>query len=835
MNVLLQTGAQGGVDTERVDARIANAHDKKLVLRELKGDYGSVVSLYGHSSTSGQYTYAVFKVLNPSEFYGTIVMDGNILGAEADDSGGKVQMEIMTTEKSAEGADWLNTVIDLSIRNGTERTVLALDAMGGDDKPATQDAQVDALTGGGSDGQRINSSVVNMSHDKAVTLVLEGLRGGEYAGVLGFGEFQKTLNYAEDSGYAAGSAEHVGIGDVAHHYGRIGSAGELNVLKKGNSLQSVNSAVLNTLEVQNGYFHVDEALVASNLKSMDGTHILVGEVGTDRSHALVVGRNGILALDSKVSIGSKDAVDAFANLGAGVPMSLMEDVSGSSTSMKVVDPSSFVLFTDGATITAHGDWYTDTNCKYQSSITVAGTTYTSAKVPVSIDIDAGASVTINTHNYTPDATINASNDVFGRYNSSHVIQLLGEMEGHDVHLTFNNELISAAAQKDGSAGSTGSMMGYAAIRDLHQFSGDSSVTVKAMTTLQVNGTSDSSAASADEPAPLYEEQLVVNVQGNQSAIQFTDDLFTNVQEYQVDMVTLENGGHVLIGGALKNTTSADEEALDMSGVETAVTHRGAETASITNLNMEDSGTQVKLGGSANNDSVVTNASISSKGTATDLNLEIHHAELHSSLVQLHEHCSLNLEKIVLVDKDSAVQGAAVQNAAISAAELQGPLFPTEAGNKVSTSAATVVQLTLTNTGQTFTYDDTGNKVLVLQMNQFQGVNVTGSGLTLQLTEQSAHFLDWGYNAGAQYVAIQVSGGSGWFLFEEQDSGFASGIDTNYKLMGADGVQITGTWVTATSVGSNVSTHLLYFNVPEPTTTTLSLLALTALVGRRRRK
>lgn len=833
VNVLLQTGAQGGVDTERVDARIANAHDKKLVLRELKGDYGSVVSLYGHSASSGQYTYAVFKVLNPSEFYGTIVMDGNILGAEENDTGGKVQMEIMTTEKSAEGADWLNTVIDLSIRNGTERTVLALDALGGSGQDS-QDALVDALTGGGYGGKRINSSVVNMSHDKAVILELEGQRGGDYDGVLGFGEFQKTLNYEEGSGYAADSAAATQVGYEAHHYGRAGSAGELSVRKKGKSVQSVNSAVLNTLEVQDGYFRVDEALVVSTLNSTDGSHILVGEVSTGHSHALVVGKNGILAIDSNAAIGSNAAVDAFAALGAGIPMSLKEVVKADgSTSIEVVDPSSFVLFADGATITAHGDWYT--NCKHQASMTVGGTTYTSSPVPVSIDIATGASVTINTHNYTPDATINASNDVFRRYNSSHVIQLLGEMEGHDVHLTFNNELISAAAQEDGSAGSTGSMMGYAAIRDLHQFAGDSSVTVKARTTLQVNGTSASSAASADEPAPLYEEQLVVNVQGNQSAIQFTDDLFTNVQEYQVDKVTLENGGHVLIGGALKNTTSADERALDMSGVETAVTHRGAETASITNLNMKDSGTQVKLGGSANNDSVVINASISTKGTATNLNLEIHHAELHSSLVQLHAKCSLNLEETVLVDKDSAVQGAAVQNAAISAAELQGPLFPTEAGNEVSTSAATVVQLTLTNTGQTFTDVGTKNKVLVLQMNQFQGVNVTGSGLTLQLTEQSAHFLDWGYNAGAQYVAIQVGGGSGRFLFEEQDSGFASGIDTYYKLMGADGVQITGTWVTATTVGTNVSSHLLYFNVPEPATATLSLAALVALCARRRRR
>ncbi|MBO5684801.1 MAG: hypothetical protein J6R92_07620, partial [Akkermansia sp.] len=543
VNVVLQTGSQGGLDTERVDARIANAHDKKLVLSELKGDYGSVVSLYGHSNTSGQYTYAVFKVLNPSEFYGTIVMDGNILGAKENATGGKVQMEIMTTTKSATDADWLNAVIDLSIRNGTERTVLALDALGGADSANSQTALIDALTGTGNGGKLINSSVVSMSHDKAVTLEIEGQRGGDYDGVLGFGDFQKTVEYAEAVSTEAAvgaAAEQIAIGNVAHHYGLAGSVGELNVLKKGSSLQSVNSAMLNKLEVQGGYFQADNALVASTLKTKDATHILVGEVGTDHPHSLVVGKNGILSIDSNnADLSAAGVVDAFKNLGAGIPISLKEVISGTSTSVEVVDPSAFVLFADGAVITAHGNW--KTNGTYKASITAGDKSY-SSEVPVSIDIATGASVTINTHNYTPDATINASNDVFGRYNSSHVIQLLGEMEGHDVHLTFNNELISAAAQKDGSAGSTGSMMGYAAIRDLHQFSGDSSVTVKAMTTLQVDGTSDSSAASADEPAQLYEEQLVVNVQGNQSAIQFTDALFTNDQKYQVDKVTLEDGG-----------------------------------------------------------------------------------------------------------------------------------------------------------------------------------------------------------------------------------------------------------------------------------------------------
>ncbi|MBQ2379882.1 MAG: hypothetical protein II295_05760, partial [Akkermansia sp.] len=734
----------------------------------------------------------------------------------------------------------LNAVIDLSIRNGTERTVLALDALGGADSADSQTALIDALTGTGNGGKLINSSVVSMSHDKAVTLEIEGQRGGDYDGVLGFGDFQKTVEYAEavstESAVGA-AAEQIAIGNVAHHYGLAGSVGELNVLKKGNSIQSVYSAMLNKLEVQGGYFQADNALVASTLKTKDATHILVGEVGTDHPHSLVVGKNGILSIDSNnADLSAAGVVDAFKNLGAGIPISLKEVISGTSTSIEVVDPSAFVLFEDGAVITAHGNW--KTNGTYKASIT-AGDKSFSSEVPISIDIATGASVTINTHNYTPDATINASNDVFGRYNSSHVIQLLGEMEGHDVHLTFNNELISAAAQKDGSAGSTGSMMGYAAIRDLHQFSGNSSVTVKAMTTLQVNGTSDSSAASADEPAPLYEEQLVVNVQGNQSAIQFTDNLFKNVQEYQVDKVTLKDGGHVLIGGVLKNTTSVEKTTLDMSSVETAVTHRGAETASITNLNMKDydSGTQVELGGTAAETSVVTNAAVSTTGTAT--NLKIHQTELHNSVVLLHSACSLDLTEAVLVDKNSAVLGATssgdIKLPSVAAVAAQGlGEMPTtiKAGETVTVGANTTVELT-TSGGTVYTSSN-GAQILHVYADQFQNVNVTGTGLTLILADDL-----WAkaYSMGMEFVAIQVGGSSGQFLFESANN-FASGsigANTKFSLTDSKGRNLNSDWVTSTFVGSKVSGNLLWIQVPEPATTTLSLAALVALCARRRRR
>lgn len=809
VSVSIYVDENGIISTSEVDARLVGAYDKKLVLDSLSGGADIVLTLSGNSRKSGEYTYSVFKVLDPGNFYGTVKMDGNLRRGEAEGSdGGKVQMEIMSTEKATGGGNWLNAKVDLSVENGTERTVLALDALGSSKGSAQQIAQVDSLHGACSTVGRMNSSVLNMSEEKEILLEIIGANSGSYQGVLGFGDFQKTVDY---------NSSKKDIGVEKHSYGTAdASAGVLSVRKQGNATQTVYSAWIKSLAVEGGIFGVDEALVIQNLSMAGGTHLVVGNASFSYSHAVVVGAGGVLAFDAATDS------EVFANIGPGIDAYTKENEDA--TDIVLVPPSSFVLLTNGATISAHDDWKTTID-----TFAYNGLDDKPLSVDFVTDIAPGATVTVNTHNFTPDESIDGDNDVFGNYGSSHAIQLLGKMTGHDVHLIFNNELISAAAVKDGSArkrtdglgydGVTGTQMGYVAIRDIHQFTGD--ITVEGMTTLQV--TNPNSSAASDTA------NIDITVQGANAALQFTD----TVTDQYINNLVLKNGGHVLIGGVLKNTTSAEETTLDMNSVETAVTHRGAETASITNLNMKNSGTQVELGGTAAETSVVTNAAVSTTGTAT--NLKIHQTELHNSMVQLHSACSLDLTEAVLVDKNSAVQGAAVQNAVISAAELQGPLFPTEAENEVTTSAATVVQLTLTNTGQTFTADGTKNKVLVLQMDQFQGVNVTGSGLTLQLTEQSAHFLDWGYNAGAQYVAIQVSGGSGRFLFEERDSGFASYIDNYYKLMGADGVQITGTWVTATTVGTNVSTHLLYFNVPEPTTTTLSLAALVALCARRRRR
>ena len=804
-------------DDTLVDARLGNSHDKKMVLTTLVGDFNTVVTLYGFSNADGQYSYAVYKVLNPDNFSGTVRMDGNLKGAtDPNAAGGKVQLEIMTVDKAADstGGNWLNANIDLTVENGTERTVLALDALGTAAAASTQIAQVNALIGSSNNGERINSSVVNMSREKAITLQILGTIQGNYDGVLGFGDFQKTVQYE-------GAAED--IGSVKHHYGRHGSEGELNVLKEGNATQSVNSAWLNELATQGGSFVVDDALVVRSLNMKDETFLVVGNAELAYPHALVVGKGGVLAMDNDA------AADAFAGVGAGIGKTKQEvtNADGSITLTEIA-PSAFVLFADGATITGHGDWYTD--CSRTENINGQNVT-----LQVRTDIVSGATVTVNTHNFTPDASINGLNDVFNSYDRSHAIRLLGEMVGTDVHLIFNNEQISAAAQAEGKAveradglgydGETGTMVGYAAIRDIHQFTGD--INVESMTVLQVRDANNSASESTAD--------MDVTVAGAQAGIQFADEA---TQQY-MNRVDLLDGGHVLLGGAIKETTDGSN-IMDMSGVDAAVTNREGTAASINNLHLENSGTTVRLGGTTATPSMAVNVAISSMGGTADM--ELHHMNLQSGLVQLHEACSLNVKDMVHIDAGSLIAGSSENDAsAVAAAAIQGieKLTATiqPATEKVTVSSNTTLELTPTAAPTVHTTAN-GTRIAHVYVNQLQNVDLSGDGLTLVISGN-----DWRsvYSAKPTYIGLQISGEAGRFLFEASHS-FTDGVvgdGIRFKLLDSSGMDISSYWVTSTYIsehsGTPVSEHMLWFIVPEPSTATLGLMALTLLVTRRRRK
>ncbi len=654
--VAIYVTEDGTISSTEVDARLVGAHDKKLVLESLSGGAETVLTLSGNSlstteedgeytySVDGKYTYSVFKVLDPGAFYGTVKMDGNLRATSEGTDGGKVQMEIMTTAKASDGGNWTNAKVDLSVENGTERTVLALDAMGTADAASSQTALIAALNGIGAGGSRINSSVVNMSPDREITLQIQGIVRGDYDGALGYGEFQKTVDYKDSS------ADDIGC-TIVHHgrYNEQLEFGVLSVSKSGSATQWVNSAVLNTLNVQGGSMVVDESLLVRTLTTAGATHLVVGDVSTTYAHSLVVGAGGVLAIDGM------SGTDAFSGIGAGVPKYTIVVSDGDDNNATEIASSAFVLFDSGATISAGSDW--KTNLKRTESVNGED-----VEIDVSVDIVTGATVTVNTHNFTPDESIDGNNDVFGDYHSSHAIQLLGAMTGSNVNLIFNNELISAAALADGSAtkradglgydGETGTQMGYVAIRDIHQFTGD--ITVEGMTVLQVQKANTSASASSAD--------INVTVQGQNAGIQFTNEATTQY----MNKVSLADGGHVLIGGELKETTGGIA-AMDMAGVDASITNRGAAIATIAELNLEHSGTNVRLGGSAASEAY--NAVFASTGSTESM--ELHHMVLRNSLVNLQKACSLTVKDVVTIDRNSAIVGSGAGANLVAAAQGGG--------------------------------------------------------------------------------------------------------------------------------------------------------------------
>jgi hypothetical protein len=382
---------------------------------------------------------------------------------------------------------------------------------------------LDSLKGSGE-----NSSVLNMSAKRAITLELRGRHNGAYEGVLGFGDFQKTVDYVD-----SGASD---IGTIKHHFGGRGKLGELNVNKLGAATQEVHGAWLNQLYIgqdhiagtgsesyvqrdeTGGRFVVDSALVVSDIKVVSGSHLYVGNSASASVHALTVGAGGILALENDRT------QDVFENIRPGIPAYVAEvPKAGSSdgeTVQVAVAPSSFVLFEDGATITAGSDWYTR-GPSNREMVTLFNSEDENdpgenvyMEYAVSIDIEDGATVTSNTHHYTPDATINSNpgQDLYGEYGTSHVMQLLSKMQGKNVNLVFNNVQMSTGSRVDRTYGSTGSETGYVAMLDLNQFTGD--VSVKDKTVLQITESNDAANfATAD---------IDVTVSGSGAALQFVD-------------------------------------------------------------------------------------------------------------------------------------------------------------------------------------------------------------------------------------------------------------------------------------------------------------------------
>lgn len=885
-------------DTD-INANLTNAHDMKLVLVKLSGESNTVVTLRAMSvapeeAINGKYTYGVYKVLDPGGFSGTIRMDGNLWGKQEYSydpnlvdqlAGGRVQLEIMTTAKAntttvAANKDWTRANIDLSVNNGTERTVLALDPIERTSDGTVQStdtmqyAYVNTLMGTSEtrmeDGA-INSSVVNMSERNPLTLVLTGSKDGDYDGVLGYGSFQQTTDY----GFAHADAPEVG--QENHHYGN-GDFGNLSVQKEGNTTQSVYNAWINVLDVNGGTFKIDHVLLVSDMQAGAlntttmmgaGQRIMVGEVSNPNTvYSLTVGNNGILAMDNAGSaaslIGTK--VDAWANIGAGTKIESNSPF-----------PAAWVQLQDGATITAHQDWYT-------------------AK---QVEIETGSAVTFNAHVYSPDSYITSAEDdanhgnEYGEHlahsqhlNQSRIIQLLGKMSGNNLNLLFNNDQMSAGATAEelGKA----DFMGYIALQNHNQMTGR--LTVTDHTVLQILGN--------------HPEANTMNavVEGEEAAMQ----MVKNGAQYVNNLSVGGIGGALILGGAEKTSLTGSYGVEDRTGTlrqdhvdydhEAALLTVEARTmdgvvkqevgnyGTMTNVHTKVDNTthEASIGGSAYN---VAQCDVDGMTEAHDVHITvhningtaptdatIHHTHLHNSLVELEDNCTTNMKEQVLIKQNSIVfgtgttlnSGSGMVVETLDFKENGSYNFYMDANDKaneyvnngVKPNLASATTITGVNTTVEMTFDNNRKNYHVgtsssgqsidfyhVKVDQFQGVNVDGSGLTIQLQEA---LIWYATEAGAEFIAIQVGGeeDTGRFMFEDEAGNFDF-ADGNRFMFDENGKDITMQWVSSSEVnrmlaelGINedpVSHHMLYFVVPEPTTATLSILALAALAARRRRK
>ena len=826
---------------QAVDGRLINSYSKKLIIRELVGEADTVLELNGVSRSDGDlYHYGVFKVLDPSRFYGTITMNGQEWGKGSNEPGGKVQLDIMSTAKSAEGADWTNATIDLSVNATTARTVLGLDVTS-----SGEVCVVDSINGTIREGG--SSSVLNLSNHFAAVLQLEGMRNGDYDGVFGYGDFQVAVNYG---GYSSED-----MGKTKHHYGAE-SWGTLDVIKKGDATtQSVRRAWLDDLIVEGGGFQVDEALVARSITAGGTTRVFVGEVDTYTLYTLAVGKGGILAMNTTFEeTGAK--TDALAGVSAGTDLGAapgQEEGVGAG--------SAWVRLENGATLSAREDWFTARQ----------------------VDIYNGASVTINTHNLTIDPYILTGADVqqsfIDKRDKSHIIQLLGKVTGSDVSLSFNNWMISPETNKV----MTGDFqyvnyMGYAALNDLNDFGGSSTVNVEAMTVLQIlqgNGGAmadvDITVAGVNATLQILDKEVTYTLNSKtgkydesikDSMVQYIDDLelghnlvAAGENPNTTDPLVRTNNGQLILGGTEMKELKPEDSyistpKLDQMQVLFTTRHNSTDEnikGHISGMHVDMRGNAVKMGGTESATSNMENLHVDMADKS--VSHTVHHADLSNTMVHLLEDCSVNIAETVMLRRDSVIRGAWVAYDAESQKVIASTMNPktdpaaaTGADSlretiEVTTSVDTTVQLTFA--GQE-THDVNGTNILVLLTDQFQGVDIQGSGLTIQLQQDISSFLAMGYSAGARFIAIQIGGGAGRFEYESLNgTQFAASLDGQYVLLEEDGSQVFGHWVTSSyvsdNVGFRVTPHMLYFEVPEPATATLSLLALTALCARRRRK
>lgn len=187
----------------------------------------------------------------------------------------------------------------------------------------------------------------------------------------------------------------------------------------------------------------------------------------------------------------------------------------------------------------------------------------------------------------------------------------------------------------------------------------------------------------------------------------------------------------------------------------------------------------------------------------------------NGLIDLKEAVSVNLSNITLQNCDVEMKAEVGTNAAFTGIGASG-------------------ELTLTNTadGTDVRQLDADTQVQHLVMGNFDNAQLKGGSLVLTLNCSSTKL------SGAEWLSVELAAPSvmqGIMVIADTDSKTLDGVNL-LMMLAEDGVvrELQG-YITGVNQNNVVFFHVNEEIVPEPATSTLSLLALTALCARRRRK
>ena len=554
-----------------------------------------------------------------------------------------------------------------------------------------------------------------------------------------------------------------------------------------------------------------------NLKVTDGVTLsegarVLGSVGNGRTTTIIPANGGVLddrnsfyAVGGTLNIGEDNATSGGTVYVKG--LALMG--SSLNSTLNVKDGSTFVITGTDNTGTPdgklanknYGDFqittYDDNNRNQKTFINVDGTLTANTRFSV-----AGGTGTINVKD---GGTVNMlAGTAEGGAGTSVIFNV--DKGGRVNVATYENGRSSDGDNNVSLMLADGATVGGIARSDRGE-------DIYMLQKVEVGGT-----ATIDTDAATYDTtSFVVTETDNGTDMVFTRDI-TSKSGVTDAVLRVTGHGTAHVAGQAKLTGGVQvdaDAALAISNASLANASSSSTVKALATLSSADGKSAARMNGSVHL-SHPDSSSVSIAGTGTDRTV------ISNGIIELAQGTSLSLSEVVIADT-SRIAGTAANTLQVSNATIQ-----LGAGNSVLQSEGTPATLTISSlqaldgSGSTLSLDESISTISVTS-SALSDLNLTlsaGSTLTIDFTS----ILTQPSIMEAGYVVLDFDNVA---LAPTSDS-IVTGV---YK-----GNSLTAYYVPQELNGANVGS--LFFSlesVPEPATSTLSLLALAALAARRRRK